>query len=536
METIFNKIKFDFYKISKDDDGGFQIQYGKPNEGIFQHALDEIDRYNCQDGDRVINILFFNIENLDRGFINFLLDEFKYSLGSNNEPYNPIPLISICDDAIMVEQKNFPKKCLSFFDPRYRFLDSSIWFRNLSVNKLETFQTRFEHVLNDVNWAYDKGLFYSTSAIEYLEYHTRLFKVSILEDFGDKGHASKTTPFIFHSESVMQKRANRLRAKIFENKGLRWSFLLVDDFAKKSLSKFRSTNKIAKKGDIILELINVKDKLSISNNAMIGEVGPEKFIRKNRIDSGLEYLEKSSCIPDIILLDFLFNNPKKTRYGDEFLEKLSDPLQNYKYKKGPFDKYWIFPITVFSDAMLSSLQEKNIQNIKQDWNLARGADPINTPHKFRADLFEFLTVLMVKGAFVPEDFFSFLINKNVVGKSGEITKELARRLFGKFSSKFIGLEDIAILNSSFAESVRQFGDNEKSGSLDFDDLLGLMKSIRRLLFLLGYRNIDGPSMVRELDEIRSYFNRAKSSINLTSKEKQGVDDFFNRVEGFLQNQ
>ena len=79
------------------------------------------------------------------------------------------------------------------------------------------FKERFECVLSDVNWAYERGLYFSTVALEYLEYNIRLFEVSKLEDFGDRGHSSKIIPFIFHSETVMRERANKIRYS-FEKK------------------------------------------------------------------------------------------------------------------------------------------------------------------------------------------------------------------------------------------------------------------------------------------------------------------------------
>ena len=194
-----------------------------------------------------------------------------------------------------------------------------------------------------------------------------------------------------------------------KKKGLEWSFLLIDDFAKKPLNQYQGEKSyIAKKGDVILELINAKENL----NTILDSFVCKNYCRKHQIDSGLKSLIESKTGPDIILLDFLFSHSNKTQYGIEFLEGLLCQTKNENYKKGPFDKHWIFPVSVFSDAMFSSLQEKNIQNIEQDWNLVRGADPINSPHLFRSSLYEFMELQLKKVDYNEIHLFQFLAQKS----------------------------------------------------------------------------------------------------------------------------
>ena len=140
METAFQQLKFNFYRISQDENGSFQIQNEDPEDGVFSQALVDIRKYHHSDGEKLVNILFFTVKYLNyHDFISFMLNNLEYRLYPDNEDYNPIPLISICDDAIMVEPEDFPEIYQNLLDPRYRFLDSSIWFRNVSIYKRKTF-------------------------------------------------------------------------------------------------------------------------------------------------------------------------------------------------------------------------------------------------------------------------------------------------------------------------------------------------------------------------------------------------------------
>ena len=115
--------------------------------------------------------------------------------------------------------------------------------------------------------------------------------------------------------------------------------------------------------------------------------------------------------------------------------------------------FWIFPISVFSYAILDELYEKGISHFSEHWHLASGADPVNTPQLFRYKLFRFMN-MQLREAGVIDEFKA--INQNLP-QEGVNVRNWAADIFGKllleFGNKKKLIQDAQSGNSEFAKSV-----------------------------------------------------------------------------------
>ncbi|MFW6247238.1 MAG: hypothetical protein ACOC22_03655 [bacterium] len=112
------------------------------------------------------------------------------------------------------------------------FLDSSVWVKY--VHEQATFDETcnvIKSALQEIKHA--QHIYKSKVGKEFIELNSRICKNSMLNV--DGGHGENISPFVFHSETVMQEKAEKELAKLLES-GLKWSALLVDDFAEKPLA------------------------------------------------------------------------------------------------------------------------------------------------------------------------------------------------------------------------------------------------------------------------------------------------------------
>ena len=216
---------------------------------------------------------------------------------------------------------------------------------------------------------------------------------------------------------------------------------------------------------------------------------------------------------DIILLDFLFTSNQETptivEYGTELLLVLSDEDEKLTLNKakGVLQSFWIYPVSVFPEAMHSTFQEKSLQHLEEDWQLARGADPINTPHLFRCSLFEFMKVQSEKLYFTQEDIWSFLlenplpVERDTDTKNwGKLVNGWALRTFRKFLERFSAIEGVpegSALGNTAKGQMQQLRVSPYH----------LMEHVRQLLFMLAYSTgFDFPIIEREFEQIMQSFN------------------------------
>lgn len=458
----------------------------------------------------------------------------------NKNKYKPKPIITLGMWDLMSENKDKNLFNLINIDRKYNFLDSSIWQYYVSLEntteqkengKFKTFTENLTNVLTEIAENYELGLYSTNVAREFIEFQTRLMSNSNLIDID--GHANYIAPFIFHSEKKMKILAinelNKLKEKT--ELGIRWNLLLIDDFSEIML-KGSSKEKLTKKYIINYFLENDfpdGNKDDNKNNLI-------KLDTVQNIDKAIERIKNKTY--DIILLDYLLgvNEEKKRReYGYEFLKHIEDKKSSLKKYKGPLTRFWIFPVSVFSNAMLDRLREQGLNHINQNFFISRGGDPINTPHLYRYNLYKFLNLQIEQTLYTKKSIVEFLSENEIIGtKSSKIDDEVrlwAKRVFGSFIFKFGKREVLEIdkaSGSEFAKSVLQFLNDKHKTDYRFYD------HVRQLLYLLAYGTGFHVSQMWELSNFVEYeiFERCdniKDVENLKKSFREYIPKYITRL-------
>ena len=229
------------------------------------------------------------------------------------------------------------------------------------------------------------------------------------------------------------------------------------------------------------------------------------------------------------MLDYLFSRNKgELAYGTKLLEAVSNE-KLYK-GKGLFQYYWIHPVSVFSNAMQAAFQEKSIQHLEENWQLARGADPINTPHLFRASLYEFMSAQLDKLIFTEKDIYAFLLENPVPqekprsGKkrSSSTIRNWARSAFRVFIDRFSATYG-APEGSSLREGVL---DLFKSSPL-LKPANDLKERLQQILYLKAYSmGFDTQTLVHEFEGFLECFELFKNR----HKENAEMREFISKVD------
>jgi Leucine rich repeat len=327
----------------------------------------------------------------------------------------------------------------STLDTRYKFLDSSIWFRFVPIAPLtddeeyqslvisaSNFQTRFSKLIKEICEYWKNGLYITNAAVATRELQLRLLLESKLsKEVGKGGHADAVTPFKFHSESFLQKRAsqeieffhetwNEEKNCIANECSLR--LMIVDDQACKGhkLSAITEESKdctISKKKLIMAPFYKIFKKehfkVSVPSN-------DQDVIKKC-----LEKLRKNYF--DLIFLDYLLgkrdNVETNREYGHEFLlNLLKDGKKKeaaYEYKRSFQGRFWIFSISSFPFALPDKLHQLGISHLQNLWHLSYGGDPITTPHLYNYYLFRFIKQ-KISAYFLHPDLLLRIIKENPV--------------------------------------------------------------------------------------------------------------------------
>ena len=425
-----------------------------------------------------------------------------------------IPLITISYKDIMLGRE--PKNSIFDYwnppDPRFRFMDSSIWYRYVPLETVmeedgiaKTFKDHFQEALDTIGWAYQRGLYQKSVAFEHRELAVRMLCNSFLDDSSAGGHGSKVFPFSFHSESALMRTAAKFQEKLWI-KDLKWRFLLIDDFANKEL-RDRSQRETAfpyssKKVELIRYLIQDTPYANKKSN----QDSTIELHTEINIPDAIAHIKKSSNkqIYDIILLDYLFSEDnEQTGYGTEFFERIrkngNTTEERLTEGKSILQNYWVHPISVFPDAMHASFLEKSIQSLEEDWQLARGADPVNTPHLFRLSLFEFMHAQLQKLIFKEEEVFEFLLENPFPNMAKEeqlaAVRNWGKVTLNKLISRFShldGLPEKSLLADSIKKHIEWKNLETIKDKLTFEFTKSIKTShtlwqhLRQLCFFLGY--------------------------------------------------
>lgn len=282
------------------------------------------------------------------------------------------------------------KAMCSTIEGRFRFFDSSIWFRFLPL--LAKTEKR-EQIVTDINNNLRKKIFTIPQAIESRDFLIRTFNQSYVSKRPgpvNSSHGQKVTPWLFHSEFAMLERTQKLIEKnIFQN--ISWNLCIIDDHGKNWLDPSEFNKK-----QLIIDLI--KTISGHSKTAMKGaDINVTAFAETiTDAKKALKELEKpfSNSLekgnwPDIILLDYLIIDRAKNEFGDEIVKFIRDEVPLLP-QKGPLQKMWFFPISVYANAIQSKLHEEGIAMYSAESIVATGADPISTPYLFLYNLFKMM--------------------------------------------------------------------------------------------------------------------------------------------------
>jgi len=561
-----NVVFYDFIKDKQlNDDSNFSNMnryiieniINKPEKLISKGTINGIGLCDLCKNERVVFISFVKMKDLQEGktystlgnsTIRRILNPKEKDDGGKLN-YSPCPLILIgLEDFTGAKIKNGDNEDILQYkiisqlnlDKRVNFFDSSIWHRYVPLN--ESFEVRFKEVMYDVIQCFELELYQTNAAKEFLEFQTRMLMNSYLAPVSG-GHSSKIIPYQFHSETFFKQIYVDFLKKEFNEK-LSWRFLLVDDYGDahlKSGDKESAVIEKTKKEIIEKILCEFKEKNGIQlkmENAANGEqVTLDGKKIKKQAENVLRHTKQHlvESMYDVILLDYLLGkntNPEKSSAGTrerefatELLKSINSEKENLKQNQGPLNRYWIFPISVFSYAMLDEMHERGIPHLNEHWYLSSGADPLNTPHLFCYKLLQFMQ-MQVKHARSfqnTEEFINGIFPEKEIKDEISIQK-LAKKNYSKFlkdMNAFEMLRDDKKQKSIFADS---FLDNHK----DLDD--AFWGHLHHLIFMLGHEPAN--EWEKMWDEFNIVEERLKKFENKTETEKI---DYLDPIRNYIIN-
>ena len=315
----------------------------------------------------------------------------------------------------------------SIFFPRYSsVMDSSVWNYYLCVSDTEL-NEHAAWIVKNIACNKINGIYELAISKEYADLNARLVCDSYIAS-ESKGHGSDISPFLFHSEWKMEK-----QYKLDKVKKYSWRFLLIDDYAWRSMDKNDESNdpnesvittKVYKnsKLDILsrtIESMGFKVRLVIKSvdengNSLVVDKNGQSFSDEEKTNEGAPIIEiwgvdsiKEAFTAfdkkrkfDIILLDYLLGKHSihdtlgenyhyyhsGREYGYQFLKRLKD-ADSYddipKIEDGPVGKQYFMFISAFTTAVGERLRTESLLRSEEKWYIAEGACPTNTPSLFR---------------------------------------------------------------------------------------------------------------------------------------------------------
>lgn len=249
---------------------------------------------------------------------------------------------------------------LPFILPRYyQYMDNSIWnyYVPMAVfeeSKPDCFQSLFNQAVEKIYDNYENKIYELPVAEEYADLNARILQQSYLPSDRGKGHAKYVSPFIFHSETaierMIEKNCKKLKGAYGKDKDgkfrnpWRWRFLLVDDKAielkngspasnckmsivkrliERALFNGRKDKEVCvqyreyKKGQFGKKNINGEidliDKETLSKAIIVIDC-------VTSLDDAVTVLKKYKY--DLVLLDYLLDGGANRNYGYELLEEI----------------------------------------------------------------------------------------------------------------------------------------------------------------------------------------------------------------------
>jgi TIR domain len=233
--------------------------------------------------------------------------------------------------------------------------------------------------------------------------------------------------------------------------------------------------------------------------------------------------KRSNEVFDIIFLDYLIGDSEEEHYhkayGHEFLLELSTSPNASQFKRGPYGRFWILPISSFPFAFNDKLRQLNIDGSDERWYISSGGDPITTPALFKLNLYR-LIMRQVSESYLHEAALSRQIARyDGITIHGQWCQALHSRLNAVDQSLKI-LEADRDAGSKFAETFELFLEAKKEYVLDFIQALkGWLKS-----FNYYQKGGQGQFYLDELKQIGKTYNLASICQQIETKAATFIKD------------
>lgn len=414
------------FTFAIDNEGRFSCtipEEFKKNENIEYSLLVECVKdvlkdtiLKCNFGSYSAHLLIHHIEEV-RGYAN---RHEQYVFGQNyfKESQSYFPIIHFCDASLDELANQF----------RYaQVIDSSIWnyfvqfdsqkdTSKFSISKDNSKLLR--RVIECIAYNSNRCLYDLVVAQESADLVARLTYNAYIRRFKEtEGHGDYVSPFVFHSEQIVDnllvKKEFVDTNKIQEIKSFKWRILLVDD---KSITKM-GTNKSE---ELLLDNLPFNCKVTIIlgvlkrhffDNIIVKSWDDDSDVKQNA-DLLIEYAQtKEDCLRalmakkyDIILLDYLLDKaPNGTHnYGYQILDdiyKFCDPKAGkeqsvdeikYDLMVGPNERFFFMFTSAYSSAVNDRLLAEGLNLSEKYWFVSLGACPTNTPQLFLYNLLKLM--------------------------------------------------------------------------------------------------------------------------------------------------
>lgn len=298
------------------------------------------------------------------------------------------------------------------FFPRYSsVMDSSIWnYYWCTKENKEVKDRHLKWIIESIATNKQNGVYNLAIAREYADLNARLVHESYIASKLN-GHGMQISPFLFHSEWEMEDRCSVKKEKL---KAYKWRFLLIDDYAWKSMEAnppFDTECLVQKnsKMDVLKRTISsmgFKVECVRKTRGTVKRKGGDAEIEiwgAESIREAFQLLsDKTIGEFDIILLDYLLGShsfeknksgkgsgSKYSReYGYDFLKLLKakgasgNPISK-ETKAGLAGKHYIMFISAFTTAVGERLRSEGLSRNTERCYIAEGACPTNTPSLFK---------------------------------------------------------------------------------------------------------------------------------------------------------
>lgn len=414
--------------------------------------------------------------------------------------------------------------------PYINILDNSIWHRYSEFDNVH----RQAEISAYFNFIRSSGIYDTPSATEYLDFQVRVLPNNHLETSDVDGHGTYLIPIEYHSESkmlqfIIQKRlhAGGILQHLSQGRICEWKILLVDDNDKKLeiicnwLSLFGEVR--LRRPDNTVEEFMLKPEVAAISDELKVKINPNnntfafEITRTTTVNQGIQALTNRGMF-DIVMLDYLLEKTSdRTRgFGHHFLKRLNDILSREHSRsmkeeevrlvnaKGPFGRFWIFPVSSHNAAMLDHFRMEDIPHLNNNWFISQGADPINTPYLFLHNLFVMMELQLKEAVFEKKEMTTFLDQLLPPDTENRVYKwsmfeSKAKALLNEFILRFGTLEllEHGMENGSLlCRSIHVYMQKDQANAVanratspvQYGEVVSLYDAIRHFLYLLGYRS------------------------------------------------